>query len=678
MKRIKVVIICSVMLIASLFSTFIIYGEEATQDESLFDIEIVLDASGSLSDTDSERNRFDAIDIFLKTLPDGENNVGAVVFNESIQLDTGLREMINTAEKNNLSQRIKKAETESGNTNIGLALDSAVKRLINKKNDKNKIILLISDGNTYLNSKKELEDSLSQKDKAIQQCIENDIKVYGICLNNSGDADINEFTSMAKKTKGDFLEVKTSDELIYALLDFYGKIFDTRSIEDINIIDKKGYLKKQIEVPSYGVEELNITIDNASKIDDLSITGADGIKWADSEIKDVTSKVGDYYFLKFVKPMGGSWVIELRGKKGTEIKFSYVYNSKYKVELSASEITDSLEIGDNIEFNAYFKVNGKKITGLDNYKDYKATLVLDYEDGSNSEPVYFKMSIEGDDGFKTRYNFEKISNYRIYAILSCGDFEAVSNEIHYSIGNSVPEFNEEGLRIFKIFKTSSAVDLNKYFSDKENEDLQYTLISSTYADDEIEIKGNELILNNLVDGSVTIKAEDALGANVAGIIEVKVTNLLIPILLIILTLIIVFLIILFKFRNLEKNRMFEGALIIRRYSLGANDSNSKFIRNFKGKIYLRDLNLNGTLFPEDAYFKVMKDKSKNLPKGNFSHKLRFVSPKPFYYSTASGELKLTKLDLDMNMEYVISLYSEQESDCIGNDSIIISLNERCS
>ena len=98
-------------------------------DNTNYNIEVVVDASGSLNKSDPENNRYTAIDIFLQSLREKGNNVGTVVFTSEIEADTGLSEMGSKNSKEKLSKQIKEYVPDRGDTNIGLALQTAIDNL---------------------------------------------------------------------------------------------------------------------------------------------------------------------------------------------------------------------------------------------------------------------------------------------------------------------------------------------------------------------------------------------------------------------------------------------------------------------------------------------------------------------------------------------------------------------
>ena len=490
-----------------------------------YNIEVVVDASGSLNETDPENNRYTAIDIFLQSLREKGNNVGAVVFTSQIEADTGLSEMISKNSKEKLSNQIKEYVPDKGDTNIGLALQTAIDNLNAVNNGSENIILLLSDGNTDMGSADANESSLAIERSAIEQCISDGIKVYGICLNSDANANLQEFKDMTSLTSGAFLEVKSSENLVAALKDFYGQIFKTKFISDMKTI-KDGVATKSIEVPLYGVEELNITINNASKLSGVTITKPGGVDMSANEFGGISSVIGDYYFIKITDPNAGLWVVTVSGLEGTQIAFDFVFNSDNTVVLETASTNNSFSLDQDVDFLAGFHSKGEKLIGKEYYEYYTGTLVVNFAGSENKNLQYYPMAPDGENGFKGSLSYDKEGVYEVYAVLTCGEFESLSAPVTISVGNSLPTFsagdNEVTVKINKLFNKKETVDIGKYFSDKEDENLSLKLLASSYKDKEIEgPEGNKIVLKKLVNGKVTVQAEDSNGGIVRGVINIK-------------------------------------------------------------------------------------------------------------------------------------------------------------
>lgn len=213
-KLLAVMLLVMTLIITSFTGVQPVMAEENGNNDTHYNIEVVVDASGSLKRTDPEDNRYTALDIFLQTLRENGNKVGSVVFTHQIEENTGLTDMNSKNAKEKLSNQIQSYVPDKGDTNIGLALQTAVDALNSGDNGSEKIILLLSDGNTDMGSPEADEKSLGVERKAVEQCVADGIKVYGICLNSNGSANLQEFKDIISPTSGAFLEVKSSENLV--------------------------------------------------------------------------------------------------------------------------------------------------------------------------------------------------------------------------------------------------------------------------------------------------------------------------------------------------------------------------------------------------------------------------------------------------------------------------------
>lgn len=674
-NRFAIVLLAAVLVITTAFTGIKrVSAEETDASDTTYNIEVVVDASGSMLQTDEENNRYTAIDIFLQTLRENGNNVGAIVFTTEIQIDTGLSEMSDKNAKENLSKQIKEYTPKSGDTNIGLALQTAADNLAACENDSNNIILLLSDGNTDMGSADATEAALDVENKAIEKCVAEGIKVYGICLNSNGEANLDEFKNISDSTGGAFLEVKSSNNLVAALKDFYGQIFNTRFISDKKTIEG-GTATKSIEVPAYGVEEFNITIDNASKLTNVTVTKPNGVDMTANEFGGISSVIGDYYFIKITDPDAGLWVVTVAGRDNTEITFDFVFNTDNKVRLETNSEENSFSLNESIDFTAGFYADEEKLIGQEYYEYYTGTLVVNFADSDNENQQYYPMEADGENGFRASLSYDEEGVYEVYAVLTCGEFESLSDPITFSVGNALPEFSGGDdaitIEITKLLGNSKTFDIGQYFTDPEGESLPLEILASSYEDDEIEgPDGNEITLKNLKNGNITVQASDSAGGTVKGVIQFEVTDLSWIIFLGIgLILLIVVIVVLVKIIK-AKRRFFAGYLNIFSASQ-VDDSMSRPVANFNGKYPFANFGLTNHQFDNDMYFKVLPDRS--VP-GDGSHRLRLVSSRTFYYQSPSGEIAVKTLDMITGMTYDIR--STSQEDPMGlNDTISISLEE---
>ena len=108
-------------------------AEGASTDVNRFNVVLVVDKSGSLCEengggTDPYGLRFDALRLFLGLLTESGNRVGAIVFDEEIRYDSGLKPMESIEDKLALIRAVESFGT-SYDTDIGGAILRATELL---------------------------------------------------------------------------------------------------------------------------------------------------------------------------------------------------------------------------------------------------------------------------------------------------------------------------------------------------------------------------------------------------------------------------------------------------------------------------------------------------------------------------------------------------------------------
>ena len=165
---------------------------EDEQQRNRYNVVFVTDESGSMRSTDPNQLRYEAIKCFNGLAAQTGNYMGSISFNEGIVSEQNIQAVEGFEEKNAFSENVV-VETEPGWTNIGLAINRAVDMLDNGKNEMlPSAIILLTDGNTDMESEEEEEASLAEKADALERARQAGYKIYTICLNKDGSADASE------------------------------------------------------------------------------------------------------------------------------------------------------------------------------------------------------------------------------------------------------------------------------------------------------------------------------------------------------------------------------------------------------------------------------------------------------------------------------------------------------
>lgn len=608
----------------------------SNQDLERFNVMLVIDGSGSLvygSDaTDANGLRYDALDLFLALLTNSGNQVGAIVFDDDAQnylLNTGLQPVSGKPDKLALSEQIRNAGTRN-DTDIGSALLTAVETLNaqSAQNGMESVIILFSDGRTDLGDNEEAYNtSLENKETAITTAQAAGIPVYSICLNATPVADPAELQEISTRTSGDFVSVSSPEDLTGAFESFYNLIFATSSSERVtSTFPADGTLRFDIDVPTYGAEEVNIILDTDG-VGQVQLNAPSGPLTA-AEVEDFTMSGGDYDVIKLVDPEVGRWNLTLSGVPQDNVTINVIYNIDSTAVLSTADGNTDYGAGDTVTLQAQLYQGGAPITDSSVTSEYTVSLSLtNMADGS----VETVDMVPGSNGQFT-YDFleEDFNSYEIQADFKYSNLDILSNPVHLNFGNTAPvvpddqKLIEESVIVTPVTGRERTFDLSSYFSDTQGDSLTYSISSSQLVDDTASLDGSVLTVNTAKSrsGDLVLRAADPQGAYSEMTIRFKVTNLTPAIFGLIVAAIVAALIVAGLSIYRATHRLFRGTLSVSNVNASMSGATPRSHASFRGKLKL-------------SYFVVGScgmDANKCCFVALPGRRLEFRSPKPVYYN----------------------------------------------
>lgn len=399
-RRKKVMCRLMTLIIVFVMSMGIITGQAETTGAtaSRYNVVFVLDASGSMKQTDSALWRYEATDLFLGLATDEGNRIGAIIFNEGIAGKIDLQEVNGKAMKEQISQALRNSPV-AGDTDIGTAIQMAA-TMLDEGRDTSlpSAIILLSDGNTDLPSDTTgqlLAQSNANKQDAVNRARANTYPVYSICLNANGGANPAELADISNATGGTFMEVNNAEDLKDVFAKFYNMIYTTETISLVDgAIPDGGVMDIPFKVPSTGVEEVNIIFSTLSQTASYSVFQPTGLAYTAEELAAMTVKAQTFSVIKIPDPEGGDWKIQVRGVPGDAVKIDMVYNSDFKVEIDWDQSRDVAK-GTDAHFTAKIVENNGQPADAAAYNSASATLSV-YRSADNSEVSTTDMTVAED------------------------------------------------------------------------------------------------------------------------------------------------------------------------------------------------------------------------------------------------------------------------------------------
>jgi len=497
-----------------------------------FNVVIVSDASGSMLSTDPEGLRFEAINQFINLLAEQGNLLGAVSFADNINASEELTKVDSAESKQKIADTLKNTPAK-GDTNIGEALQKAV-TMLDEAGDKDlpSIILFLSDGNTDLKDKKDMENSLNMKADAIQAAREKDIAIYSVCLNANKKADVSEMEQISQATGGEFREVGSASDLQEVFNSFYNLIYGTSTTQLLDeAFDESGVLETKFNVPGLGVEEINIII--YGKVSEVELFDAQGQK------KDVSPmEYNTFTMIKSTDVSAGEWKLITKGTAGNHIKINMVYNTNLEVELKTQALGKVTNPKDRVKFEAYLS-SGEIKADSSNIGGYEAELIV--SDAYGKELDKFPMTVV-DDHFELSQN---LSNgvYFVKAHVSGNSLDKTSESLgpievsdkaltEEEKNNTAPvpvtDKIKKTVYIIPFKDNTVSFDLKGLAKDKEDKKLHYMVASSSFIEGKDYSLGDDMVLKlyhySLSRGDFDIKATDSKGLSCNISIVVKSIN----------------------------------------------------------------------------------------------------------------------------------------------------------
>ena len=526
-----IVLACTVLLSLPCIQA----NAEKEPSNNRFNVVIVLDASGSMKNTDPNGFRYEAISQFTGLLAEQGNVLGGVVFHTDLAAEKTLTEITNQAGKDAVTDMLKSIPSNGGWTNTGAGLARAVE-MIKQNGDPElpSVILFLSDGNTEMASKEATQASLDQKAEAIQEAREQGIQIYSVCLNANKSADVSEMRQLADATGGVFQEVAKAEDLQDVFNSFYNLIYGTSTITLVDeIFPDTGRLETTFDVPGLGVEEVNIIIyGNTTK---MSLLKPDG---SESSATAVISET--FSMLKLTDVVPGTWTLVTEGVPGDSIKINMVYNTNLGVEMSIIPEERIINPADPVTITAKLKGNNVLATSGDQYVGYTAELqVLDaYGELLESIP----MEVVGDH-FEVKQTFEE-GTYYYKAIIKGNHIEKESEKVGPLTSttdvltedekNNTPPVPvnpvvEETVNIWPFVGGNFTLDMNTLATDAQDSTLRYKVESSSFIEGtDYTVDSNGILTMDhfsLSKGAFTISATDSWGLSCEIEVIVKSVNI---------------------------------------------------------------------------------------------------------------------------------------------------------
>jgi len=529
--------VCCVIMAAILWATgfrVVTVSAASSNNGSNMNVVFVLDGSGSMANTDRNKLRYEAVELFLGLSTESGNYMGAVVFDNEIVLEQEVSHIEGKEAKKLLSDRIRNT-VSNGDTDIGSAIYLATQMLERSGNpDLESAIILLSDGNTDLPESaygNQLKESEKNKEAAIEYARKNGIKIYSVCLNANGGAKLAEMQEISDATRGECVEVKSSEDLKKVFNLFYDMIYHVKTIVLIERdIPEDGKLDITFDIPLIGIKEANIIINTLNNNITYGLFDPEGYGYTQTELDKISVKAKTFTVIKIQKPEAGTWKLVVRGVPGDHIKIEMVCNYDLSMELQEPvRQAGAVGKGSSWKIAAQIYDEGTAISQEEVYQTYPIHLIVTNK--ATGKEREFDMSPEG---LQSSVEIGQLGygEYEMQAFCQIGDMQLLSDVKEIQVENTAPVCSENPILIektvFPFGENLYLLDLDAYVSDAESDHLNYAIQTSDFEDNVVLLDDSQLTiqLSKCGNGSLSIVAMDDVGASTEVQVDIKITSIM--------------------------------------------------------------------------------------------------------------------------------------------------------
>lgn len=562
-------------LILGVVSLLIPSRVRAAGEATNLDVAMVMDISGSMKTTDPKKISFEGAKLFVDMMESLNSRAGFAAFDTAVRTQYDLKAMDSAADKADLKKAIDALSYTRGDTNIGTALEAAVRMLEDAEDTGNKkMVLFFTDGDIDLDNRPDVESeqekkSLEDAKAAAKRAAEQGIGIYTIGL-NAGKSDKFEMdpaliTEVADTTDGICRIVAAADELPGAFNDIFAHIIDSEidDLGEVTISEEDTYEEKVINIPNDSVLEANIILFNgdSDQLEEIQLVDPKEqvLEPDDKNLFQTSSDV--YQMVKIITPDAGDWILRLKGAVGSKVHVNLVFN--YDITMEADSEQD--DAADAVHVSARLLKKGLTLTDEAIYAQMTAVVNVEKSDGTtdslpmtldenlnylcdvplkDKEAVTLQVHIEGANMYRDseKMEFSRILEEEDGTTADPSDEEGAENAGE----ETEPDFTVTAKKIDAPLTLKGLIpglgkislDLNDYFEvdDPEAADLTYQVKLDNSQIVDAVVNDSTLDLTGKENGSTAMKltATDANGESYELDTEIQVSALLgsLPILIV--------------------------------------------------------------------------------------------------------------------------------------------------
>lgn len=436
----KMILMLVVTVIMSLSS-----GLMAATNNGQLDAVLVIDASGSMKETDPNKLGLEGVKLFVDMMAATGNQVGLITYGSEVDATYPMKVVNTQDDKENIKTFVDGLTRDLEYTDITAGLSKAME-MENQRNTSlgnNPLVIVFTDGNNAVGGVPGRDNQKIDADlkQILEEAKNAGYPIYTIGLNDNGKLNEAYLKNISDKTGALAFATKDPNELP----DILTQIFAAHSslkVQNLGSFQGTGdYEEVIINIPNNNVLEANISA-TASGTVEFKLVDPNGQDQAIPSNSVSLHESQSYHLLKLSKPMAGDWKLYVKGTKGDQIDIDLVYN--YDIEVTLDVGATSFSKGDTLNASAYLSVQGNPINDDALYQNAQATLIL--KETQSGVEMRTGMQVNGG-RFEGSYDLKDEGEFEVSVLVEDASYQRLSNPVTIQVGKaakkSAPAKNEE-------------------------------------------------------------------------------------------------------------------------------------------------------------------------------------------------------------------------------------------
>ena len=403
----------------------------ATSDSQL-DAVLVIDASGSMKETDPNKLGLEGVKLFVDMLGFTDNQVGVVTYGSDVSQTYPMSLVKNQSDKENIKNFVDGITRDLEYTDITSGLKEAVK-MLNQRNasGNSPLIVVFTDGNNAIGGVANRTPADIDKDLAaiISQAQSEGYPIYTIGLNDNGKLNEAYLEKISVDTKAKAFATKDPAELPDILTEIFAAHSNLK-VQSLGPITGTGNFEEVVvNIPNGNVLEANLSATSKSPVE-FKLVDPNGNEQAIPSQNITLHTSNSYSLLKLARPMQGDWKLYVKGIAGDQINIDLVYN--YDIEVTMKPLSQSnYGVGDQLIVEAYLSLQGNAVNDPNLYNSAKGYLVL--TENQTGIETRINMQLQGQ-SFAGEYTLKDKGDYTVKVIVEDTSYVRESTETQIQVG----------------------------------------------------------------------------------------------------------------------------------------------------------------------------------------------------------------------------------------------------